>query len=450
VPRIVLSAIVAIAAMQAIPSAPRPPAPLPGPPNPELGTAAPDGYAPAPQWPGQTRAPQPGTRSNYSVETVTDGLNGAFAFHFLPDGRLIVSERPGRIKIVSGDGRISGPIEGMPANLWARGQGLFEVLPDRDFASNRTLFLSYTVLPDGTKLESLPRYPGVLLVARATLSSDDRRLEHLQVLLDCEGTGGRVIQATDGTLLVTSSIPAGIGINSVDWPQPQQFDSDMGKVLRIRVDGSIPDDNPFVRRPGAKREIYAVGFRDIQGVAIEPGTGRLWTSEHGPRGGDEINAVDKGGNYGFPAIGYGREYNGKPINGDKTAQPGMEQPVYFWTPDIAPAGISFYDGTRFPAWRGNLFVSALAGKALIRLVLKDGRVVNEERLLTELNTRVRGVTQGPDGALNVLTDGNPGKILRLVPQGRPPLLGGVRSAGGVALDTRSAYHGFATPYRPRE
>jgi glucose/arabinose dehydrogenase len=214
---------------------------------------------------------------------------------------------------------------------------------------------------------------------------------------------------------VTSSIPAGVGINSVDWPQPQQLDSDMGKVLRIRADGSIPDDNPFVQG-SPKHEIYALGFRDMQGVAIEPGTGRLWTSEHGPRGGDEINAVDKGKNYGFPVIGYGRDYNGKPINGDKTAQAGMEQPVYFWTPDIAPAGISFYDGTRFPEWRGDLFVSALAGKSLIRLVLKDGRVEYEERLLTELNARIRGVAQGPDGALYVLTDGNAGKILRLVPR----------------------------------
>lgn len=410
--------VVAIAMFvaQSVPPVPRPPAPAPGPPNPELGSAAPDGYAPAPQWPGQTRAPQPAARSTFTVETVAEGLSGAFGFHFLPDGRLIVSERPGRIKIVARDGRISEPIEGLPSNLWAHGQGLFEVLPDRAFATTRTLYLSYTVLPDGANPQALPRYPGVLLVARATLSSDDRRLENVKVLLDAEGTGGRVIQARDGTLFVTSSIPAGIGINSADWPQPQQLNSDMGKVLRIRPDGSIPDDNPFARTSGVKREVYALGFRDVQGVAIEPATGRLWTSEHGARGGDEINAVDKGRNYGFPVIGYGRDYNGKPINADKTAQPGMEQPVYFWTPDIAPAGMTFYDGTRFPEWRGNLFVSALAGKSLIRLVLKDGRVVNEEHLLTDLNVRIRGVAQGPDGALYVLTDGNAGKILRLVPR----------------------------------
>jgi glucose/arabinose dehydrogenase len=415
----VFMATVVIVGAQAVPPVPRPAALPPGPVPPEVGSAAPDGYAPAPQWPGQTRAPQPAARSNFSVQMFADGLNGAFAFHFLPDGRVIVSERPGRIRIVGKDGKVSDPLEGLPPNLFAHGQGLYEILPDRAFASNRTLYLSYTVLPDGANPQALPRSPGVLLVARATLSADDRRIENLKVLLDAEGTGGRVIQAPDGTLYVTSTIPSGIGINSVDWPQPQQVDSDMGKVLRINTDGSIPRDNPFIGRAGARPEIFALGFRDIQGVAIEPRTGRLWTSEHGPRGGDEINAVEKGKNYGFPVIGYGREYSGKPINGDKTAQAGLEQPVYYWTPDIAPAGIGFYDGTRFPEWRGNLFVSALAGKALIRLAVKDGRVVTEERLLSELNMRIRGVTQGPDDELYVLTDGSPGKILRIAPA-RPP------------------------------
>jgi glucose/arabinose dehydrogenase len=256
----------------------------------------------------------------------------------------------------------------------------------------------------------------VLLVARAKLSADDKQLEDLKVLLNAEGTLGRVIQAPDGTLLATSTIPAGLGINSVDWPQPQALDSNMGKILRINTDGSIPKDNPFVGRAGAHPEIYALGFRDVQGVAIHPTTGKLWTAEHGPRGGDEINAVALGKNYGFPVIGYGREYSGKPINGDKTAQEGMEQPVYFWTPDIAPSGITFYTGSLFPAWKDDLFVAELVGRTLVRLVLNGERVVAEERLLTELNTRIRGVNQGPDGALYVMTDGANGKILRLTPK----------------------------------
>jgi glucose/arabinose dehydrogenase len=421
-----LMAAVALVALQGIHPVPRPPAPPAAPattPGSAAGSTSPDGYAPTPQWPTQTRAPRPATSAAFDVRTAADGLSAAFSFNFLPDGRLIVAERPGRIRIVASDGTIGEPVEGLPSTLWAHGQGLFEARPDRAFTSNRTIYLAYTVLPDGADLAALPRYPGVLLVARATLSADDRRLENLKVLLQAEGTGGRVAQAPDGTLFVTSSIPGGVGINSVDWPQPQQLDSLMGKVLRINSDGSIPRDNPFSGRKGARAEIYALGFRDMQGVAIQPRTGRLWTSEHGPRGGDEINAVEKGRNYGFPVIGYGREYTGTPINGDKTAQQGLEQPVYFWTPDIAPAGIAFYSGKLFPEWRDNLFVSALAGRSLVRLVLEGTRVVAEERLLEDLKQRIRGVNEGPDGALYVMTDGPTGKILKLTPK---PAGSGVR------------------------
>jgi glucose/arabinose dehydrogenase len=411
-----LFATVSASAAQPV-AVPRPPAQAPGPPRPEDGSAAPDGYAPIPEWLGQTRASRAAKTAAYDVETVAEGFAAAFCFSFLPDGRIIVGERPGRIRIVGKDGKVSEPIDGMPANLFVRGgQGLYEVRPDRAFATNRTIYLTYTVLPDGSNPAALPRSPGVVVAARARLSSDDKRLEDVKVLLNAEGTGGRLVQAPDGTLFVTSTVPAGLGINSVDWPQPQQYDSNMGKVLRINADGSIPKDNPFTGRAGAHPEIYALGFRDIQGVAIHPRTGKLWTSEHGPRGGDEINVVDKGKNYGFPVIGFGREYSGKAINGDKTAQEGMEQPVYFWTPDIAPAGIAFYAGRLFPAWHDDLFVSTLVGRALVRLVMKDDRVVGEQRLLTELNARIRGVAEGPDGALYVLTDGANGKILRLIPK----------------------------------
>jgi aldose sugar dehydrogenase len=419
-PRSIMTAAIAltlaaVASAQRVPPVPRPPAQAPGPPRPEDGSAAPDGYSPPPAWLGQTRAPRPAQTAAFVVEPVAQGFAGAFCFSFLPDGRILVGERPGRIKIVAKDGHVSEPLGGLPANLWTR-QGLFEVRADRGFATNRTIYLMYTVLPDGADQAALPRSPGVLLAARARLSADDRHLEDLKVLLDAEGTGGRLIQAPDGTLFITSTVPSGLGINVVDWPQPQQLDSNMGKVLRINGDGSIPKDNPFVGRAGAHPEIYALGFRDIQGVAIHPRTGALWTSEHGPRGGDEINVVGRGKNYGFPVIGYGREYTGKPINGDKTIQQGMEQPVYFWTPDIAPAGIAFYTGKLFPAWQGNLFVSALAGRALVRLELSGDRVIAEERLLADSGARIRGVSEGPDGALYVLTDGNDGKILRLVPK----------------------------------
>ena len=390
---------------------PRPPAQVPN--APPDGSAAADGYAPLPEWLGQTRAPRPARSEAYSVETVARGLAGAFSFHFLPDGRIIVSERPGRIRIVGRDGTPSAPLAGLP-EIWNRGpQGLFEVLPDRDFARNRVVYFTYTALPEGTNPANPPRLAGVLLVARARLSDDSTRLEEVKTILNAEGIGGRLVQARDGTLLVSSSIPAGVGINSVDWPQPQQIDSNMGKILRINTDGSVPKDNPFVGRANARPEIYALGIRDDQGMDLHPRTGVLWVSEHGPRGGDEINAIEKGKDYGFPAIGYGHEYTGKPIHGDRTSAPGMEQPIYFWTPDIAPAGIAFYSGRLVPGWRHNLFVCALAGKHLVRLVLERNRVVAEERMLVELDARLRDVHEGPDGALYVMTDGNEGRILRL-------------------------------------
>jgi len=392
-------------------SVPRPPAQPPGQ-QPPGESAAPDGYAPVPQWLGQTRAAVPARSEGFKVETFASGLNGA-SFRFLADGRAIVAERDGRIRLVGTDGKISEPLEGMPPNMYARAQQLvFDVQPDRRFAENRTIYLTYSVLPDGVDAAK-QRTPGHVHVASAQISADNKRLDGVKDLLDAEGTGGRLTQANDGTLLVTSTVPAGLGIKSEDWMQPQQLDSLMGKVLRINTDGSIPKDNPFVGKAGARGEIYALGFRDDQGVAIHPKTGRLWASEHGPRGGDEINEIEKGKNYGFPVIGYGRDYTGKPINNDKTAQAGMEQPVYFWTPDIAPSGIGFYTGKMFPAWDGNLFVCALAGKSLVRLVLNGNHVVAEERLLVDLNARIRGVNEGPDGALYVLTDGMGGKILRL-------------------------------------
>jgi aldose sugar dehydrogenase len=393
---------------------PRPPA-LPQGQQPPGESAAPDGYQPLPQWLGQTRAPAPAKTEAFAVETFADGLNGA-SFKFLPDGRILLGERDGHIRIVGKAGKVSEPLAGMPSDMYTMGQSLFSVQPDKDFATNRTIYFTYAVLPTGADPVK-QRSPAHVHVASARISADEKRREGVKDLLDGEGWGGRVIQANDGTLLVETTVPAGLGILSSEWMQPQQLDSLMGKVLRINADGTIPKDNPFVGKAGARAEIFALGFRDPQGIAINPKTGKLWTSEHGPRGGDEINEVDKGKNYGFPVIGYGRDYTGKPINGDKTVQAGMEQPVYFWTPDIAPAGIAFYTGKMFPAWNGSLFVSALAGRYLIRLVLEGNRVVAEERLLIDLNARIRAVNEGPDGSLFVLTDGANGKILRLVKKG---------------------------------
>jgi glucose/arabinose dehydrogenase len=394
---------------------PRPPA-RPVSAGPEEGSTAPDGYAPIPQWLGQTRAPRPANTATFTVQTVVSGIAGGFSFHFLPDGRILIGERPGRMRIAAKDGTLSDPIGGLP-ELYASGpQGLFEVLPDRDFTKNRQIYFGYTALPAGPKPPVLPRLAGILMIARARLSPDDKRLEDVRVLLNAEGINGRMIQARDGALLITSGIPAGVGIHSPDWPQPQQLTSRMGKVLRINTDGSIPADNPFANRRDALPEIYALGVRDDQGVAIHPQTGKLWTSENGPKGGDEINAIEGGKNYGFPMISYGHEYSGKPINGDRTVEPGMQQPVYFWNPSVAPSGMTFYTGRLFPAWRGNLFVATLAGKHVSRLVLDGERVVGEERLLTSLDTRMRDVRESPDGALYVMTDGPEGKILRLTPQ----------------------------------
>ncbi|MBI4519585.1 MAG: PQQ-dependent sugar dehydrogenase [Gemmatimonadetes bacterium] len=407
----------ALAAPAQTPPAPRViPRPLLKDPQAPAGNTNPDGYAPIPEWLGQTRAPRPARTAEYDVETVVTGVTGGFSFHFLPDGRIILSERAaGRIRIAQKDGRLSEPIAGLPPILAGGPQGMFEVRPDRDFGSNRILYFCYAAAQEGALREPPRRLPGVMMVARARLSADEARLEDVRVLLNADGIEGRLIQAPDGTLFITSGVPAGVGINSADWPQPQQLDSNMGKVLRIAADGSIPRDNPFVGRAGARPEIYAYGLREDQGVAIHPRTGRLWASENGPKGGDEINLVEPGANYGFPLLSYGREYSGQPVGDGRTAAPGMKQPVYFWTPSIAPSGMTFYAGALFPAWQGDLFVAALAGRHLVRLVLDGERVVGEERLLTALDTRMRDVREGPDGALYVLTDGNDGRILRLVP-----------------------------------
>ncbi len=304
-------------------SEPNPPRPASGPnPAAEGGSTAPDGYSPIPQWAGQTRAPIATEQQAYELETVVSGIAQGFAFRFLPDGNILLSERPGNMRIAYKDGRLGEPLTGLPP-MWTSGpQGLLDVRLDRNFAANRIIYFSYTAPPAGPVPDPPPRLAGIQHVARARLSSDLRRLEDVEILINTEGIEGRLIQAPDGTLVITSGVPAGVGILSSQWPHPQQLDSRMGKALRINTDGSVPKDNPFVGRRDAHPEIYALGLREDQGLAIHPETGKVWASSNGPKGGDEINVIESGKNYGFPIIGYGREYSGQPINGDLTAREG--------------------------------------------------------------------------------------------------------------------------------
>jgi len=396
-----------------------------------------DNYTPQPAWAGQTRAPKPAKIAAYDVQTAAQGLFAPWSFAFLPDGRIIVSEASKGWRIIEKDGRKSEYIAGLPVDFSKRAQQVLDVVPDKDFPRTRIIYFLYRVPPKeagdiGSREEDFPiHYPQIEMVARGRLSEDEKRLTDVKVLLNTQGIEGRMIQAPDGTLFIDSGPLAGRGILSRNWTQSQLPGSLMGKVLHINGDGSIPRDNPFIGRADTRPEIWAFGVRDAQSMAFDS-RGRLWTAENGPMGGDELNLLEKGKNYGFPIISYGREYSGELINGGLTATPGLEQPIYFWTPSVAPSGMTFYTGSLFPEWKGDLFIATMSprfGRKVIRLALKetpDGmRVAGEEFLLTELGgTRFRDVKQGPDGALYALTDvrpsslAGPDKILRLVPKQR--------------------------------
>jgi glucose/arabinose dehydrogenase len=393
-----------------------------------------DDHHPQPAWAGQTRAPRPARTAEYRVEVAADGLDRPWSLAFLPDGRMLVSESERGLRIVEKDGKLGKLVaDGLPLDFGKRGQQLLDSIPDKDFARNRVIYFLYRKPPPeagdvGAREEDFPvHYPQIQMAARARLSADEKRLTDVKVLLNVQGIEGRMIQAPDGTLYIDSGPLAGRGMLVRDWTQPQLPGSLMGKVLRINADGSVPLDNPFVGKPDTRPEIWAFGVRDAQSMAFD-GQGRLWTAENGPMGGDELNLIVKGKNYGFPTISYGREYSGELINGGLTAQAGLEQPVYFWTPSIAPSGMTFYTGALFPAWRGDLFIAAMApriGRSVVRLALEETpqgmRVTGEEFLLTELGgLRFRDVKQGPDGALYAMTDGRAGdsqdKVFRIVPK----------------------------------
>jgi aldose sugar dehydrogenase len=348
----------------------------------------------------------PSTPGVVRAEVVARGLEHPWAIEFLPDGRMLVTERPGRLRIVSPVGTVSAPLGGVPA-VFASGQGgLLDVALDPDFASNRLVYLSYAEPGSGGAGTA---------VARGRLG--EAGLEGVQVIhrqapkVPGGGHyGSRLVFTRDGFLFVTQ----GDRMNFRD--RAQDLAQGMGKLVRIHPDGRIPADNPFVARSDAQPATWSYGHRNVQSAAIDPATGLLWTVEHGARGGDELNQPQAGRNYGWPVITYGRDYSGASI-GRGSAREGMEQPVYWWDPVIAPSGMAFYAGDAFPAWRGSILIGSLNPGGLVRLEMRDGRVVREERYLGDRRERFRDVIVGPDGFVYVVTDAPDGTVLRIRPAG---------------------------------
>ena len=396
----VLAAIVALVSGQAaLPQTAAKPAAAPPPPDPCAPSQyAKDDYFPTPAFPGQTRAPRPARTEPFKVETFAGGLERPIALAFMGDGRILASSGPG-LRLIDRDGKVSAPIAGGPAALDA-----YDFALDRNFAANRTIYFIYRAPNPAEVVAEGHRPVGIGRVARARVSADWSRLEDVKVIF--EGVyPRRILQTPDGQLLVSTMDAVGTSA--------QKLDQLAGKILRIKTDGSATAGNPFAGTAGARPEIFTLGHRDPDGLTIDRASGQVWLTEHGPRGGDELNRVGGGLNYGYPTISYGRQYDGQLINGGHTAQSGLEQPVYFWDPDIAPSGLTVYRGAMFPAWKGDVFIASLVGKTLVRLAMKDGKVAGEEPVLSGRCERYRDVTQGPDGALYVLTDGPSASVLRL-------------------------------------
>lgn len=365
-----------------------------------LGCTAAPAQGPAP------RSPTPAsTEGVVRTEVVARGLQHPWAIAFLPDGRMLVTERPGRLRIVGADGRLSSPLEGVPAVL-ARGQGgLLDVAIDPAFTENRLVYLSFAE-PDESGTAGTT-------VVRGRLG--EGRLEEVQAIyrqqprLSGSGHfGSRLVFGRDNTLFVTQ------GDRMSYRDSAQALSAGMGKIMRINRDGSVPRDNPFVGRAGVLPEIWSYGHRNVQAAALHPGTGQLWTAEHGARGGDELNHPEAGKNYGWPVITYGIDYSGARI-GEGAVKAGMEQPVYYWDPVIAASGMAFYTGDKYAGWNGSMLIGSMTPGGLVRLVLENGRVAREERYLGELRRRIRDVQQGPDGFIYLVTDHDDGEVLRVVP-----------------------------------
>jgi aldose sugar dehydrogenase len=381
-------------------------------PNPEghpVETAPPNVPEFKPAFPGQTRAPAVHTQTKFRVTRVAGPFDKPWALAFLPDGRMLVTEKhTGKLLVLGANGQGSVAVEGVPRVDGRDQGGLLDVKLSPSYAKDKLLFFSYYE----------PREGGNgLAVARARFAdSEHPKLDEVQVIFRMMPTidstkhaGGRIVFAPDGMLFVTlgeRSIKAG-------RKQAQDLGSHFGKVVRIAPDGKVPQDNPFVGTKGALPEIWTLGHRNVLGAALDSQE-RLWVIEMGPRGGDELNLIERGKDYGWPTIGYGEEYSGASIH-EFTQVAGLEQPVYYWDPVISPGALTIYDGDLFPEWKGNFFVAGLSSQALIRLVVEKDRVVGEERLITDRDERIREVVQGPEGALYVLTDGDEGTLLKLAP-----------------------------------
>ena len=374
-----------------------------------LETRSPNATDQKPTFPGQTHACESPSTVAFDVTVLTSALVNPWAVEPLPGGDLLVTERPGRMRIVSATGQVGAPITGLP-RMAAGGQGgLLDVALSPTFDTDRTIYWSFSEPRQGGNATS---------VARGMLSADRRSLEQVKVILQTKPVyagdkhfGSRLAFGPDGKLYVT----LGERSDTPMRPQAQQLDSHLGKILRINPDGTVPDDNPFVGQANALPEIWTLGHRNVQAAAFDP-QGRLWEVEHGTRGGDELNLVEKGKNYGWPVTAYGIEYNGKPIAGAVADREGMQQPVYYWDPVIAPSGAQFYTGDAFPAWRNSFFIGSMGDRALVRLTLQNDRVTGEERLLADRKQRVRDVRQGPDGALYIVTDQKAGELWRIAPR----------------------------------
>jgi glucose/arabinose dehydrogenase len=354
------------------------------------------------------RSPTPKSqRDVFDITTVAQGIERGWGFAFLPDNRLLVTERAGRMRIVGTDGSLSAPLQGLPKIAVLGQGGLLDVTLSPDFANDQLVYFSFAEPGDG----------GVgTAVARGRLAAAS--LENVQVIWRQQPKvdggnhfGSRIVFRGDGTLFIT------MGDRYSHREKVQNLGTTIGKVVRINADGSVPRDNPLVNRAGALPEIWSFGHRNVQAAALHPQTRELWTIEHGARGGDELNNPQAGRNYGWPVITYGVDYSGEKI-GEGTAKAGMEQPVYYWDPVIAPAGAVFYTGQAFSDWQGDLFVGSMNPGGLVRLDLENGRVRQETRYLGELHERIRDVQQGSDGLLYVLTDASRGRVLKLAPKKR--------------------------------